>query len=375
MTIHATSGLDTSRYFNRSKFVDAEGRSSHDLIELALLQRDLTFETRYLDPKFLPSVETPFVEIKRAEPDPHSPAAIANAKPPYEGSYEAYLQSILDAVRNHMSQLTPSDRYLFSHSAGYDSRIISGVMTQLKNAGSKSFDDIVFHCWGRPEEDSFRAIMDRQGWHNLTVADDEIENPYGLGDPTLSVGGWNSYSNQFKFWGAHNPKEYTLILGAEGGETCTRSLDTWIHSRGFLSGRGEPVLRIASTFRGLVAPYISHDVLSVTMSMPASWRNIPDPRVKDGRDKLRADLVEILGLSDISVPTSAKYNLNLGPELQSKMVEQYEKSLFFRDFKRTLDYDALFNRLSSWDACAWGFGVTVYETIMQRRASGTRASA
>ena len=50
--------------FNRCIYIDNEGELSNSFLTLAKKQKHLTFDRRYLDPKFRQVTETPFKEIR-----------------------------------------------------------------------------------------------------------------------------------------------------------------------------------------------------------------------------------------------------------------------------------------------------------------------
>ena len=361
MSIRRTSKLDTKTYFNRCLFIDKENRISDNLIDLACIQNTLTFDSRFLDRNFKSISETPFLEISYLDTrDIYQDFIPENT---FSGSYESYLHSLISTMKSLIMGIDSSREYLFCHSSGSDSRIISGVMSELRESG-KEFDNVSFYCWGRPEKEQFIEIMDRCGWKKYSFLDDHRDNAFGIGDPSVSVGGWNSYQGQFKFWGDLDTSKFILLSGAEG-ETFTRAYPDWIHSRGYFMDRGESIHRLSNVFSGIFLPYLSKDFLNLTMSMPKEWRNIPDKRID--RDKVRTDLVELLGLSDIP-PAVAAYNLNVTPDLESKMISLYENSQFHKDFKEMIDSSKLYTHQGGWDACAWGFAVTVYEPIMAARS-------
>jgi hypothetical protein len=156
--------MDANRFFNRCSFVDGDGNLSNSLIELARIQKNLNFNKKYLDKSFRDWNETPFEEIKLADPE-SVPSNVKFTQPNiFQGEYGAYLDMLIERLKCVLLQLDPKEKYLFSHSSGSDSRIISGVMSQMKKSGLMDFENVIFYCWGRPEEESFREIMKAGGW-------------------------------------------------------------------------------------------------------------------------------------------------------------------------------------------------------------------
>lgn len=354
------SSLDTNSFFNRCRFIDRAGNMSDNFTELAVKQPTLTFNEQYLNPRFKDRTETPFTEITLADPLIDSTAPGFAGQPEFRGDYDHYLELILERLREVLLRLDPSEQYLFSHSSGSDSRIVSGVMAQLRREGLASFDNVLFYCWGSPEAEAFKGIMKAGGWDNYIVNDDSKPDAFDVGVPDFSVDGWNPYTSQMKFWGDLDPSEYIFLSGAEG-ETFMRPYEAWVHSRGFFVERGESIHRLCNIFKGGFFPLLSYDVLELTMAMPKAWRNVKDPRM--GRDKVRTDLVERVGLLDIPVD-QAYYNFNFTEARKRQMVELYQSSKFRRDHGVELDFDDLFQNANGWNSRCWSFAVTVYEQLM-----------
>lgn len=346
-------------FFNRCWFVDGAGRYSTDYLTLAKEQKKLTFNRKYLDPKFNDWVETPFEEIKLADPLLLDSDVDFAATQEFSGTYDDYLDLIIEDLKSVLLQLDPKEKYIMSHSSGTESRMISGVMRILKDEGRANFDNVLFHCWGRPEEKSFREIMNRNGFSNISIHDDTRPNAYDVGVSSRSVDGWNPYPSQMAFWGDIDPSQYIFL---SGGDAASFQLpyQRWIHERAFFVERGEAVHRLAKTFKGVFFPFLSKQLLKSTFSMPNEWRNINDKRL--ARDKIRVDLVARLGLLDIPIE-NACYNFNFSDDRKRQMISLYEQSKFKREHHVEIDVDDLFKRPNGWNSRAWAFAVTVYEQL------------
>lgn len=346
-------------FFNRCWFTDQKGRFSADFLSLARIQDSLTFNEKYRQPQFNDWNETPFEEIVFADPLLICPDVDYSDIKEYSGDYDAYLNLIIERLKDVLLMLDPNEKYLFSHSSGSDSRIISGTMALLRDEGLASFDNVLFHCWGCPEVNSFREILSKNKWNNISIHDDSRPDAYDVGVSSYCVDGWNPYASQMKFWGDIDPSEYILLSGGEAG-AFQLSYQEWVHSRAFFVERGEAVQRMAKIFKGIFFPFISHPLLEVLFAMPKQWRNINDLRL--GRDKIRTDLVEKLGLLDIPVDR-AYYNFNFSEKRKKSMIDLYNQSKFRRDHKIDLNFDDLFKNCNGWNSRAWSFAVTVYEKL------------
>lgn len=352
--------MDANRFFNRCSFVDGDGNLSNSLIELARIQKNLNFNKKYLDKSFRDWNETPFEEIKLADPE-SVPSNVKFTQPNiFQGEYGAYLDMLIESLKCVLLQLDPKEKYLFSHSSGSDSRIISGVMSQMKKSGLMDFENVIFYCWGRPEEESFREIMKAGGWENFIINDDSGPNAFDVGVQEFSVDGWNPYVSQMKFWKGVDPSEFILLAGAEG-ETFFLPYEKWVHARSFFVERGESIHRLCKVFKGGFFPFLSYEMLELTMAMPSAWRNVKDTRIN--RDKVRTDLVDRLGLLNIPVD-NAYYNLNVTKDRKMQMMDLYNKSRFKIEYDVDLDFEDLFKNANGWNSRAWSFAVTVYENLM-----------
>lgn len=337
--------------FNRCIFIDKDQNISNDFVSLARSQNILTFDRRYLDPQFRETIQTPFKEIERYDNfiDFHE----------RERSYDYILNEILDTYKSILRRINPNEKYLFACSSGSDSRIIAALLAQLRDEEGYNFDNVLFHCWGKAEKDSFLELMRRCHWKNISILDDSVSDPYDAGVPDISVDGWYSYNLQLKFWGTINPKDYILLSGAEG-ETLLRTFDQWKHSHGYFSNRGESVHKLANIFKDIFFPYLQKEMLSITMSIPSHIKNVHDNRM--GRDKIRTDLCKMLGVHDIPIQ-NFYYNFNFSNDRKKLMLDLYHKSKFKKEFNIKINSDELFKSPHNFSAKVWGFAVTIYENL------------
>jgi len=335
-------------------------------MKLAKAQKNLTFNINYLDRKYKETTDTPFNEINIADPLLYITADKFNLQNKFNGTYEEYLDQVLKKLEKLLLRLNPNEKYLFSHSSGSDSRIISSVMACLKAQGKAKFDNVLFFCWGRPEEELFLKLMKMGGWDNFIIKDDFMDNAFDVGEEGTSVNGWNSYMSQSKFWkgirgkGDINRSEYIFLSGADS-YAFEATYDKWVHARTFFSDRGESIHRLSDIFKDTLFPFLTYEILNLNFMIPPEWKNIPDPKIN--RDKIRTDLVGKLGLLHIPAQTLS-YNLNFTEDRKKKMINLFNKSKFKKDYKVEIDFNDLFKNRQSWSARAWGFAVTVYEKLI-----------
>jgi len=347
--------------FNRCTFIDRNENLSTNFMDLCAKQKTLTFNIHYLRPGYFPRLGTPFLEIQRYDNFfPYNPSSIDDVLEFDSNPAEKYLHNIIEAIKIPLRKLS-GHKVFFSCSAGSDSRIIMGTMAQLRDEGC-NFDNIVFGCWGRPEAESFYALMKRFGWTNIYMLDDTGPNPYKIGNSYPPVDGFYPYTSQMRYWGELPPSEYILLSGAAG---CTffRKFEDFVHSEGYFCERGEAEHRMARIFKDVCFPYLYPDVLHAVMSIPTCLKNIPDPRLN--RDKLRTDLCQRLGALDGIPMLPSYYNINFTNELKEQMLELYYSGRFFHDFHAAMDKDKLFEDHVGFFSRLWAFAVTVYDNLMK----------
>lgn len=350
-----------SQLFTRCIFRDNYGNLSLNFMEICKKQKSLTFNKKFLDPKFRPRLETPFLEVERYDnflrfntlPLEHW------ADKGKEDSYANCLNALIDAFKVPLRQLS-GQKVFFSCSAGSDSRIMTAILAKLRDEEGCDFENVLFGCWGSPEAREFKMLMEHFGWKNIYILDDSKPNPYRIGGKTPCVDGFHPYVSQMRFWGDNDPQDSILLSGASGF-AAFQTFDEWLHGKDFFLEQGTAEHRMARAFKDACFPYLHPDVLNLCMSLPAEFKNIKDNRIN--RDKLRTDLCAMLGALDgIPMPTS-RYILNITPKLQEKMLDLYYQSVFYRDFKVGIDRQDLFKNVNGFNSCLWSFAVTVYDQL------------
>lgn len=202
--------------------------------------------------------------------------------------------------------------------------------------------------------------MNRFKFENISILDDTKEDTFDILTNDISVEGFYPYDIMMRFWGKSiNPQDYLLLSGAEG-ETLVRSFNSWVHSAGYFSSRGDAVHILSSIFKDLFFPYLTKDILSLSMSIPEKLKNIKDNRLS--RDKLRTDLCSKLNVLDIPMQNS-HYNFNFSSNTKKEMIDRYIKSQFYKDYKISICSDDLFMSHTSFSSKLWSFATTVYERI------------
>lgn len=118
-----------AQLFTRCIFRDMDGNLSHNFMEICQKQKNLTFNKKFLDSKFIPRLETPFLEVARYDNFLRfNTLPIAYWKDKGKGdAYANCLNAIIEAFKIPLRQLS-GHKVFFSCSAGSDSRIIMAIM-------------------------------------------------------------------------------------------------------------------------------------------------------------------------------------------------------------------------------------------------------
>jgi len=363
-------------HFNRCVFTDND-EYSIDFLSLCRKQKSLTFDTRYLKPKYVSHpLETPFHEIRVAFPSEHCYHPIINQQPLFKGTYQEFIIALKNALKEYLMKLDDNQQYLMFHSSGMDSRFISGTMTELRRAGKKQFKNVHFRCH-QPEVKDFLYIMERQGWHpsQYSAWEGRYEDYYDIGRSDVCVQGWCSYSNQMNFWSdiVKDPKEWIVISG-EGGElfkyigvfpnvTPFHYCDNYHLNMlmDYNGGKGEWENQWMLQFKDVNMPLWSFDYLMVSNRVHSDWITIEDMTIK--WDNIKIDLVKSVGLMGApfhNEPTSWV----LSEKRANEINDLFYKGAFYKKFGELIGKDINFaENTQDWNSRMWGFAVTVYDQI------------
>lgn len=201
--------------------------------------------------------ESPFEGIERETPQiPAAWRAHVFKNHEWEGSLEAYGNALRNEVMAYLRRHWRSDLpTLVAHSSGYDSRIISQCLVELREEG---FDlgRVHFRCH-EPENEMFLRIMDRQGWRpdQFSVWPNQTQDTYDIGrldDPGTSA--WLPLTMQLNFWRDLIPYEeqgeWVACSGIGGGEAFDYPAKGKIPVKPFRFCENEPIDRWCRYFAG-----------------------------------------------------------------------------------------------------------------------------
>lgn len=371
-----------SQYF-RGTFTDGKNYD-YDFARLARKQEKLTFDVRYLSPQYIPPYDhTPFLELTLARPEqiinPEFAYLLNELKPILD--QDIVVTQIKSALLKFFKDtLNEREEYLIFHSSGYDSRIISLTLAEIRDERG-SMDNVHFRCH-QPEGPMFLEIMKRENWKpsQYSIYEGPKEDYYNIGLRENYLNGWQNYNQQLNFW-SDLGTDIILITGA-GGElfkflaslpwkppstdyandfmwrrghrTQNKNLDLLLNRFPF---EGEWEGNWKKTFKDLILPYFSYEYLNVSLrTYPGICKNLEET------DNIRKAVTEHYryDLTNIQYHDH-NYSWNISQKRKDLMKESYLTSKFYQDYQVGINFELL-EKMRSWDCFVWGF-MTVYEKI------------
>ncbi len=360
--------------FQQFIYTDGE-RLDYNYVRLARGCEKLTFDKRFLKRNFRTSTDTPFKEIRWATKEQVCDKKFSHLlknPPEYKGSFDSFLDTLKKAVKTYLREVwDPNGKYLILHSSGYDSRIISMSLAELRDEGLK-LGEIHFRCH-QPECPEFFKIMRIEGWDKSQYSRFPGKNRsyYDIGTP-ISTNGFLGYGQQMNFWSDIIPqkeeKNWYNVNGWEGA---------WFR---FIALGGPKNIKIDSIrdrqlgverywawegmwinrFRDMIQPFLSYRYLDAALRVRWEWCEELDDRA----DNVRVALQDKFDYDLSSVPRKIHdYNFSMTFGRKKSMLKLYYKSKFYKKYRRRLRNKELFKKRFGWDARLWGFAVTVYRRI------------
>ena len=330
--------------------------------------------------------ETPFTGIRFAEPREtfnSSYYTLLNKNTVSGLNIEEYAKELRAAlIRYWFSVLDENEKYICFHSGGYDSRIISLTLMEVRNMGYDNLTrNIHFRCH-QPEEPMFLEIMKRQGWDKsqYSVYEGPREDYYDIGRMDRPMNGWQHYNQQMNFWSdiAPNENEWIVISGL-GGEMFkylgvgVEPLNIRVENKNLNllidhypnEGQWEGYWR--TLFKELLMPFWSYEYLSVsTQANPILCE------FSDGEDTVRCAVVEsFIGTHGIDCRNIEygrhDYSWNISDGRKKDMVDAFYASQFYNNHKDIMpdSLDFFSTHPDRWyvDSYLWGL-MTCYEKMI-----------
>lgn len=355
-----------------------------DIISLAKNTKQLNFNKNYLNPNYKPTYhETPFDEIRFVNtfniipenfsflfyPPQISPLGIA-----------AFSKKLVETTIHYLEQvIDPDEKYLIFHSAGFDSRIISLCLTDIRMRLGEDFTkNIHFRCH-QPENEMFLEIMKRQGWHpdQYSVYEGPELDYYDIGRKDIPLNGWQNYNQQMNFWHDIIPEdrehEYNLMVGL-GGEvfkylakypvkTPTISQSWPLHLLlDHNPGHGEWEGLWLRRFKSLLMPFFSYEYLAVSTTINPAFCQF-DGESDNIRRTCVKYFIEKLGIDCYNIPYGKHdYSWKISNKRKVKMYEAWVNSKFAQHEAPDVKLSDFSKNMYGFEARMWGF-MTVYDAI------------
>lgn len=350
----------------------------YDFIRLAKKQNKLTLNLAYLEPSYKPRwFETPFKEIRfttMSERINYKYISLLKKQPIYHLGIKEFTEDLIKGIKEYLKDnLKPGEKYLFLHSGGYDSRILSSCMRDLWDEGMRF--DIHFRCH-QPEEPMFLEIMKRQGWDKdmYSVFVGSKVNYYNIGKKENPLNGWHNYNQSMNFWSdiTTNEKEYTLVTGL-GGELF-KYIALHAHQPyparcendninillEFNPDEGQWDGLYMKKFKDLLTPLFGYSYMRYSLMVDPSWC-----RFNGETDSVRIELTRRFSYGMTDIPYGKhNYSWNLTDKFFEDIIKVFYASRFYRNYGKYIKSKLDFKKLSSWSAKLWGF-MTTYDAIFE----------
>jgi len=273
-------------------------------------------------------------------------------------------QSLIYQIEQYFLSVWDNSKFhILFMSGGLDSKILSYVLTSLRNKYGKNWlGDIHFSC-REPEGFVFKEIMKRQEWakdqysiyhENRFLEEDYYGHVYDLSDNVNAFRDpyRNNYLDLVNFLGV-KMSDCQVIFGSCGGEIFDYPSRK---PRVFINGTPDPFLSLKSYIEpgkfmfsydylkwgDIILPYLSYQYLALAFSVPDRFvskeieiegymkLNREIKMVKQGF--MRSEMLKVFG-DEIPCYYDHMYNDKLSDGKRTWIQNQWLSSDFYRDFK------------------------------------------
>jgi hypothetical protein len=311
----------------------------------------LSLNPAYLNQRFAPARDdSPVLGVERTVPSFASGtlAACASNGTGFTGSLAEYAELAKTRLKEHLrDHYDPTRPTLVSHSSGYDSRILSSCLAELRDEG---FDlgTIHFRC-REPEGDAFLQVMARQGWapDEFSVFEAPADDPFDVGAwdrPGTSP--WLPVTSQINYWRDIVPydeeQDWNLLGGSGGGEAveypsqpkrpivdwqfCSNpALQLWFSY--FMDGT-DFIGDVEARFAKVLFPFFGSGHVLTIGALPTSFLGFGP----HGCDNVRAAILETFRDSTLDIPRAPRtYAWSISESRWAAMHDSYASSVFVRE--------------------------------------------
>lgn len=291
-----------------------------------------------------------------------------------------FAEKLVKAVENYFIQLWDKDKFhLIMCSAGMDSRIISYVLSKLRD--KIELGKLHFRCH-EPEGDLFKEVMKEQGWDEKQYS---VYKENKLSEADYYVRKFSQNANGFsrpgiEFWDdIITDKDNTVYVGGLcGGELFSYPL---YPKRAFSDNRYEDIIantgaifnglaRLYNGWNEILLPFASYEYLDIAFRISKQYFKWSEGEQK--RDSIRLEMCKILG-NKLPFFIGHTYNLKMSEEAAKLMQVSYRTSKFYQDFPEHIVKSAfpwIFYQHNNMQAVSWNhidlklYGLaTMYQNI------------
>jgi len=364
--------------------------SNYDFVAVCANADKLTINQDYFKPNYTPKKEgeSIFREVrmlKVTEKTNPKYKHILEPVQPFKGSIEEFARRLKTALRKYIITVWDSNKPpLFCHSCGYDSRILSGILMELRvELGEEWIGDIHFRCH-QPEGQRFLEIMKREKWSpsQYSVWKGPTEDHYDLGNPAVNIGYFVDYVIGMRYWKDIIPHgneiDYVAISGIGGGEFSNypirrrpRKNTRWCNNKlfnqqlNFFPRGGFTIGLWNKIFDGVMMPYFSYLFLEEILKIPPKFLKL----VPKSTDMVRHHILKTFKPDLINIRwIGHAYNFKFSAAREAEMWRHWRSSRFYKAYGHIPSVKNVnpIKRKNKFNACMYGFA-TVYEEIMKLR--------
>lgn len=326
-----------------------------NFFEAAKQAKELRINPKYLNPDmgWPDRDDSPVLGIKRTIPAFVSDVIDQTLDLPresveFKGTLSEFGKEARDRLMSHLREYWDASRpTLFACSSGYDSRILSSCLAALRDDG---FDLGELHIRCRPpEQESFLAVMKRQGWapEQYSVYEMPTVDPLDVGCwDRPGVSPWLPVTSQINFWRDIVPyeeeKNWNLFGGSGGGEAVeypsigkpptvpwkfceNKPVQRWFS---YFPDGTDFAADVESRFAKVLFPYFGARYIGAIAQLPDRFLGF----TPSGCDNIRAAILSTFKDSTLDIPRLPRtYSWSISPKRWSDMQTRYAKSAFLRE--------------------------------------------
>lgn len=268
-----------------------------------------------------------------------------------------------------VNEFDESKQYLFLHSKGYDSRVLSAIMRQLHESGIKDFSNVHFRCHP-PECEEFLRSMKVQGWHSSQYSCyvHEKGNHFRL-NSNVPINGWLPFYYQINYWHDIPNWQNMTVMGGFHVQWLYRMFKNYTRvsykADERLDGLSKESLQHYlychyHQFKDYFMPYFYYSFVRAMRYYNRRFYELKSDVIREAI--LKSCNRKLLGYN---VKNARNYDWGISEKVRKEMIDRFYGSKFYDKYKKLLPdkidffYDP--DRVFYWEACLWGFACACYD--------------